>query len=50
MPLGRREPGAVLRQMYEIGNRSLIFLTVTMGCIGMILVYQAGLQTRRSGP
>jgi phospholipid/cholesterol/gamma-HCH transport system permease protein len=47
---GRREPGAVLRQMYEIGNRSLLFLTVTMGCIGMILVYQAGLQTKRVIP
>ncbi len=47
---GRREPGATLRQMYEIGNRSLLFLTVTMGCIGMILVYQAGLQTKRVVP
>ncbi len=47
---GRREPGAVVRQMYEIGNRSLVFLTVTMGCIGMILVYQAGLQTKRVVP
>ena len=47
---GRREPGATLRQMYEIGNRSLLFLTVTMGCIGMILVYQAGLQTKRVIP
>ncbi len=47
---GRREPGATVRQMYEIGNRSLLFLTVTMGCIGMILVYQAGLQTKRVVP
>jgi phospholipid/cholesterol/gamma-HCH transport system permease protein len=47
---GRREPGATLRQMFEIGNRSVVFLTVTMGCIGMILVYQAGLQTRRVVP
>ena len=47
---GKREPGAVVRQMYEIGNRSLLFLTVTMGCIGMILVYQAGLQTKRVVP
>jgi hypothetical protein len=35
---GRREPGAVLAQMYEIGNKSLFFLTVVMGFIGMILV------------
>jgi phospholipid/cholesterol/gamma-HCH transport system permease protein len=47
---GKREPGATLRQMYEIGNKSLLFLTVTMGCIGMILVYQAGLQTKRVVP
>ncbi len=47
---GRREPGATLKQMYEIGNKSLLFLTVTMGCIGMILVYQAGLQTKRVVP
>jgi phospholipid/cholesterol/gamma-HCH transport system permease protein len=47
---GRRERGAVVRQMYEIGNRSVVFLSVTMGCIGMILVYQAGLQTKRVVP
>ncbi len=27
--------------MYEIGNRSLFFVSVVMGFIGMILVYQA---------
>jgi phospholipid/cholesterol/gamma-HCH transport system permease protein len=47
---GRRERGAVMRQMYEIGNRSVFFLSVTMGCIGMILVYQAGVQTKRVVP
>jgi len=47
---GRRERGATLRQMYEVGNRSVVFLTVTMGCIGMIMVYQAGLQTKRVVP
>jgi phospholipid/cholesterol/gamma-HCH transport system permease protein len=47
---GRREPGAVVSQMYEIGNRSLFFLTVVMGFIGMILVYQTGLQTKRVLP
>ena len=36
--------------MYEIGNRSVFFLTVVMGFIGMILVYQAGLQTLRVVP
>jgi phospholipid/cholesterol/gamma-HCH transport system permease protein len=47
---GVREPGATMRQMYEIGNRSLAFLCVVMGFIGMILVYQGGLQTRRVVP
>jgi len=47
---GRREPGAVLEQMYEIGNRSLFFLTVVMGFFGTILVYQAGLQNKRVLP
>jgi phospholipid/cholesterol/gamma-HCH transport system permease protein len=38
------------RQMYEIGNRSLVFLSIVMGFIGMILVYQGGLQTQRVVP
>lgn len=47
---GVHDRGAVLRQMYEIGNRSLAFLCVVMAFIGMILVYQAGLQTLRAVP
>lgn len=47
---GRREPGAIVLQMYEIGNRSVFFLTVVMGFIGMIMVFQAGLQTKRVVP
>jgi phospholipid/cholesterol/gamma-HCH transport system permease protein len=47
---GRREKGATVQQMYEIGNRSLFFLTVVMGFIGMILVLQAGIQTKRVLP
>jgi phospholipid/cholesterol/gamma-HCH transport system permease protein len=47
---GRREPGAILEQMYEIGNRSLFFITVVMGFFGTILVYQAGLQNKRILP
>lgn len=47
---GRREKGALVRQMYEMGNRSLFFLSTTMGFIGMILVYQAGLQSKRVVP
>ncbi len=47
---GRRERGAVLRQMYEIGNRSLFFVSIAMGFIGMILLYQTGLQIKRVIP
>ncbi|AKV01802.1 ABC-type transport system involved in resistance to organic solvent, permease component [Labilithrix luteola] len=47
---GRREKGAVVAQMYEIGNKSLFFLSITMGFIGMILAYQAGLQAKRVVP
>jgi len=47
---GGLERGAVLRQMYEIGNRSLVFLCIVMAFMGMILTYQAGLQTQRVVP
>lgn len=47
---GRREKGAIAAQMYEIGNKSLFFLSITMGFIGMILAYQAGLQAKRVVP
>jgi phospholipid/cholesterol/gamma-HCH transport system permease protein len=46
----RMERGALIRQMYEIGNRSIFLLSVVMGFIGTILVLQAGLQTRRVVP
>ena len=47
---GRLERARVVRQMYEIGNRSLFLLTVVLGFIGTILVLQAGLQTQRVIP
>ena len=46
----RREKGAVVRQMHAIGNESLFFVSITLGFIGMILVYQSGLQTKRLIP
>jgi phospholipid/cholesterol/gamma-HCH transport system permease protein len=48
--LGKREEGSMLKQMYEIGNGSVVFLSITMGFIGMILVYQSGLQAQRVVP
>ena len=47
---GRREKGALVKQMYEMGNKSLFFLSSTMGFIGMIMVYQAGIQAKRVVP
>jgi phospholipid/cholesterol/gamma-HCH transport system permease protein len=47
---GRIERPALVRQMYEIGNRSVFLLTVVIGFIGMIFVLQAGLQMQRVIP
>jgi phospholipid/cholesterol/gamma-HCH transport system permease protein len=43
----KQPPGEVLRQMYQIGNRSLVFVCVTLGFIGMVLVFQTCLQVNR---
>lgn len=47
---GRREPGVLPMQLYFIGNKSIFFITVVMGFMGMILVLQAGLQLQRVVP
>ncbi len=47
---GRREKGAFAQQVYEQGNNSVFFLTVFMGFFGMILVFQAGEQSKRIIP
>jgi phospholipid/cholesterol/gamma-HCH transport system permease protein len=41
---GGRPEGEVMRQMHVIGNRSLLFIGVTLGFLGMVMVYQACLQ------
>lgn len=46
----RREPGVVFRQMYAIGNQSVLFITVTIGFLGMILVYQVATQVSKILP
>ncbi|HSR97468.1 MAG TPA: ABC transporter permease [Kofleriaceae bacterium] len=51
--LGRRrgatgQPrGALWQQLYWIGNRSLVFIVVTLGFIGMVMTYEACLQLSR---
>lgn len=47
---GAPQRGAVLKQAFEMGVKSVFFVTVVMGFIGMILVYQAGVQTLRVVP
>jgi phospholipid/cholesterol/gamma-HCH transport system permease protein len=47
---GKRDKGAIAKQMFEMGNKSLFFITITIGCIGMIMVYQAGMQIKRVVP
>lgn len=44
---GKRRPKEVLAQMFEIGNRSVVFIAVTLGFLGMILIYQAGFQAMK---
>lgn len=40
----RHRRGDVTRQMFEIGNRSLLFVMLTVGFIGIVLVFQTCLQ------
>ena len=44
---GARNRGELWRQLYSIGNRSLLFIVVTLGFIGMVMTYQACLQLGR---
>ncbi len=44
---GGRPRGEVVHQMYVIGNRSLLFIVVTLGFIGMVMTYQSCLQVNR---
>jgi len=49
--LRRRAPGRprgeLRRQLHAIGNRSLVFIIVTLGFIGMVMTYEACLQLAR---
>jgi phospholipid/cholesterol/gamma-HCH transport system permease protein len=39
-----RRRGEVVRQMFSIGNRSVVFIVVTLGFLGMVMTYEACLQ------
>ena len=43
----QRPRGELMRQMHSIGNRSIVFIAVTLGFIGMVMTYQACLQLGR---
>jgi phospholipid/cholesterol/gamma-HCH transport system permease protein len=45
-PASRRR-GELTRQLHAVGNRSLVFIAVTLGFIGMVMTYQACLQLGR---
>lgn len=47
---GKWEKGAVVQEMYSMGNRSIFFMTVTMGFIGAIIVFQSGTQAQKLVP
>ena len=42
-----RPRGELLRQLHSVGNRSILFIVVTLGFIGMVMTYQACLQLGR---
>ncbi len=45
---GRGRPtGELARQLYSIGNKSLLFIIVTLGFIGMVMTFEACLQLSR---
>lgn len=47
---GRVDRREVWRQLYAIGNRSLVFIAVTIGFLGLISVYLVGTQLERILP
>jgi phospholipid/cholesterol/gamma-HCH transport system permease protein len=44
---GKRDRQRLAEQMFDIGNRSMLFIAVTLGFLGMILIFQAGYQAQR---
>jgi phospholipid/cholesterol/gamma-HCH transport system permease protein len=42
-----RAKGELVRQLHQIGNKSLIFIAVTLGFIGMVMTYEACNQLSR---
>lgn len=47
---GKREKGDIVKQCFEIGNRSMFFMAVTMAFIGAIVLFQMCMQAKRIIP
>lgn len=47
---GQRRPRLALEQMYIIGNRSMVFIAVTLGFLGMISIFQVSMQIQQVVP
>lgn len=44
---GGRPKGEIIRQLHSIGNKSVVFIIVTLGFIGMVMTYEACMQLSR---
>ena len=44
---GKKRWSAIVEQLHEIGNRSVVFIMFTLGFLGMILIYQASYQAMK---
>lgn len=44
---GKKRWSAIVEQLHEIGNRSVVFIMFTLGFLGMILIYQASFQAMK---
>ncbi|GMV40726.1 MAG: ABC transporter permease [Myxococcales bacterium] len=44
--VGRRTRGQIAEQLFIIGNKSVLFITATLGFLGMISIFQVALQVK----
>jgi phospholipid/cholesterol/gamma-HCH transport system permease protein len=47
---GKREKGDIIKQCFDIGNKSMFFMSVTMAFIGAIVLFQMCMQAKRIIP
>ena len=44
---GKKRWSQISNQMFQIGNRSVLFIAWVLGFLGMILIFQSGIQAQR---